>query len=173
MCDFLFLIEKINKITMVKPRGMGAGVSQGRLLLHGLLCRPVGQAQGRILSGAHQQGQGQRGGRGCCLPGAVFPGCCSLGLLSPHRQQGHGAHSLGLLGLTCLGLPQGTAQTSGKLLHTAPVFACGRETGKGSGRAEDTHMNSPSPGAPTSSVPPWQPEPLYVSPRTLDLDDFL
>lgn len=47
MCDFLFLIEKINKITMMKPRGMGAGVSQGRLLLHRLLCWPVGTSTGR------------------------------------------------------------------------------------------------------------------------------
>ena len=40
MCDFFFLIEKINKITMMKPRRTGARVSQGRLLLYWLLCWP-------------------------------------------------------------------------------------------------------------------------------------
>lgn len=60
MCDFLFLIEKINKITMMKPRGMGARASQGRLLFHGLLCRPVGTSTGR---GALRRGHWHRLGR--------------------------------------------------------------------------------------------------------------
>lgn len=46
----------------MKPRGMGARVSQGRLLLHGLLCRPVGTSTGRALSREHYVRPGQRDG---------------------------------------------------------------------------------------------------------------
>lgn len=135
MCDFLFLIEKINKITMMKPRGMGARVSQGRLLLHGLLCWPVGTSTGMPLSREHSLPSGAGGCQVRSLPGAMFLSGNGLGLLSPHRKQGHGAHSLGLLRLTCLSLPQRATQTSGEPLYTAPVFACG-EGQTGSGKAD-------------------------------------
>lgn len=82
MCDFLFLIEKINKITMMKPRGMGARASQGRVLLHRLLCWPVGTSTWKALSGVLSLVE-DREVEGTS-PGAVLPGCNSLGLLGPH-----------------------------------------------------------------------------------------
>lgn len=69
------------------------------------------QAQGRALKHCGMGGSSLGEGRevGGTSPGAVLPACSSLGLLGPHRQQSHGAHSLSLLCLTGLGLPQGTA----------------------------------------------------------------
>lgn len=75
-----------------------------------------------------------------CLPGAVLLSGNSLGLLSPHGKQGHGAHSLGLLFLTCLSLPQRAAQTSGKPLYTAPVFAYGKKDRQVQGEQTDPEV---------------------------------
>lgn len=59
MCDFLFLIEKINKITMMNPRGTGGpGRHRAGSCSIGSSAGLWGQAQGEILSGGRGGGKG-------------------------------------------------------------------------------------------------------------------
>ena len=171
MCDFLFLIEKINKITMMKPRGMGARVSQGRLLLHRLLCWPVGTSTGRGVEWVPQLGRGQRGGRnltwGCApwlqQPGPVQP----LPTARPWRSQSRPPppHLPG----PPAGNDPGQRQTSAR--NSSVCLWVRKEQGIRADRSPYVYM--PSPGAPLRPTPSARSEPLHLPPHTLDLDDFL
>lgn len=165
---------------MMKPREMGARASQGRLLFHGLLCWPVGTSTGRRVEamvrggGAAWATAGRWGAPhlGLCSRAAAAWACSaptdskamaltvSASSVSPawasRRERPRPAANL-CTQLQCLPVDEGWAAGQG-----------GAET--------PNRMDFPSPGVHSSFSPLLSklgPEPLCLSPRTLDLDDFL
>lgn len=164
---------------MMKPREMGARASQGRLLFHRLLCRPVGTSTERGVEAMVGRGvawaRAARWGHaylGLCSRAAAAWACSaptdskamaltvSASSVSPawasRRERPRPAANL-CTQLQCLPVDEGWAGGQG-----------GAET--------PNRMDFPSPGVHSGFLPLLSklgPEPLCLSPRTLDLDDFL
>ena len=164
----------------MKPREMGARASQGRLLFHGLLCQPVGTSTGRRVDdmavGGEQLGRRLGGGGaphlGLCSRAAAT-WACSAPTDNKAMALTVSASSVSPAWASRRERPRPAANLCTQL-QCLPVDE-GRAVGQG-GAETPNRMDFPSPGVHSSFSPLLSklgPKPLCLSPRTLDLDDFL
>ena len=169
-----------SKITMMKPRGMGARASQGRLLLHGLLCRPVGTSTGKgteaMWDGGDQSGRGQGGGGHLtwgCAPGLQQPGPAR----PPPTARPWRSQSQPLLS-HLPGPPAGNGLDQQRTsAHSSSVCLWMRDRPGVRDSQKPPNVRTPPALALASHklrpLGKLGPESLCLCPRTLDLDDFL